>query len=144
MSIWLDGIPSLDVANAFSARTMVETLSITFIDATEDSLTARMPVDERHVQPQRVLHGGASVVLAETVGSVAANLVVDTATHYCVGLDINANHLRGVREGGAVTATARPIHLGRSTQVWSIEIRDEASEALVCVSRLTMSVLAHR
>ncbi len=125
-----------------SANSLVDTLSITFTEMTDDSLSARMPVDHRHVQPHRVLHGGASVVLAETLGSMAANLMLDNATHYAVGLDINANHLRAVPEGGAVHATATPVHVGRSTQVWQIRIVEEGTDKLVCLSRLTMSVLA--
>lgn len=134
--------PPLDLLQQLSANSLVDTLSITFTKLGDASLSARMPVDHRHVQPHRVLHGGASVVLAETVGSVAANLVLDNATHYAVGLDINANHLRAVPEGGAVVATATPVHLGRSTQVWHIAINDEATGKPACVSRLTMSVLA--
>jgi len=98
-----------------------------------------MPVNRQVHQPTGVLHGGASVALAETVGSVAANLCVDMTTHMCLGQEINANHLRGV-SSGLVTATARPFHIGTRSQVWHIEIRDE-QDRLVCVSRLTMAVV---
>jgi len=98
-----------------------------------------MPVDERTTQTMGILHGGASVVLAETLGSIGANLVVDPAKYACVGLDINANHIRSVRQG-LVTGTTRPIHIGSTTQVWGIEIKDEAGR-MVCISRLTMAVL---
>jgi len=139
MSIWfLEATPeSLD---AISANTMVEHLGIEFIAIGEDSITARMPVDHRTVQPAGLLHGGASVALAETLGSVAATLCVDPATTSCVGLEINANHIRSVRSG-FVTGVARPLHLGNSTQVWDIRIHDDEQERLVCVCRLTMAVL---
>jgi 1,4-dihydroxy-2-naphthoyl-CoA hydrolase len=104
-----------------------------------DWLKARMPVDHRTVQPQGRLHGGASVVLAETVGSIAANMALDSAEQLAVGLDINANHIRPVKEG-FVYGTARPESLGRTTQVWSIRITDE-QDRLVCISRLTMAVI---
>jgi 1,4-dihydroxy-2-naphthoyl-CoA hydrolase len=99
-----------------------------------------MPVDARTIQPMGILHGGASVLLAESVGSVAATLCVDPQKFYCVGLDINANHIRSARSGW-VTGTARAIHVGRTTQVWEIRITDEADK-LVCLSRLTMAVIA--
>jgi 1,4-dihydroxy-2-naphthoyl-CoA hydrolase len=114
-------------------------LGIEFCAIGDDWLAARMPVDARTVQPFRILHGGASVLLAESVGSCAANLCVDQEKFYCVGLDINANHVRGASSGW-VTGTARPLHIGKSTHVWQIHITNEAG-ALVCVSRLTMSVL---
>ena len=98
-----------------------------------------MPVDRRTVQTMGILHGGASVVLAETIGSLAANLCVDATAQACVGQEINANHLRPVASG-RVTGTARPIHLGTRSQVWQIEIRDER-ERLVCISRLTMAII---
>lgn len=104
-----------------------------------DYLRFSMPVDQRTKQPYGMLHGGASVVLAESVGSVASNLTVDLSKQYCVGLDINANHLRTKREG-KVYATGRPVHIGRTTQVWSIEIVDEESKK-ICISRITMAVM---
>lgn len=105
----------------------------------DDSLTASMVVDRRTHQPMGLLHGGASVALAETVGSVASMLCVDRARYYCVGQEINANHLRGVRSG-RVTAVARPLHLGRSSHVWDIRLSDEEGR-LTCVSRLTVAVV---
>jgi 1,4-dihydroxy-2-naphthoyl-CoA hydrolase len=139
MSIWfLEATPeSLD---AISANTMVEHLGIEFTAIDEDSITARMPVDHRTVQPVGLLHGGASVALAETLGSVAATLCVNPADTTCVGLEINANHIRSVRSG-FVTGVARPLHLGNSTQVWDIRIFEDEQERLVCVCRLTMAVL---
>lgn len=136
--IWQRAL-SLHELNAMTVGTMAGHLDIRFDDIGPDYLRASMPVDDRTRQPFGRLHGGASVVLAETVGSMAANGCVDLDTHYCVGLDINANHLRSVREG-MVTGTARPLHRGRTTQVWQIHIRDER-ERLVCVSRITMAVV---
>jgi 1,4-dihydroxy-2-naphthoyl-CoA hydrolase len=119
--------------------TMVEHLGITLTEVGEDFLKGTMPVDHRTVQPMGILHGGASVALAETLGSLAANYAVDNQKKYCVGLDINANHVRAASKG-VVTGTAKPLHLGSTTQVWSIEITDE-EDRLVCISRLTMAVL---
>lgn len=119
--------------------TMIEHLAIEFVAAGDDFVSARMPVDARTIQPYGLLHGGASVALAETLGSMAASCCVDPAMKMVVGLDINANHVRGVRSG-YVTGTARPIHLGGSTQVWDIRIVDER-DRLVCIARLTMAVL---
>lgn len=118
---------------------MVEYIGIEITELGDDFLSGSMPVDHRTIQPMGLLHGGASVVLAETLGSIAANLVINPATHYCVGLDINANHLRPVK-GGKVTGTAKPLHLGKTTQVWSIEIKNEEGK-LNCISRLTMAVV---
>jgi 1,4-dihydroxy-2-naphthoyl-CoA hydrolase len=138
MVIWFQ-TSSLDKLNERNANTLIEHLDIRFTEIGEDYLCAEMPVDHRTIQPMGILHGGASVALAETLGSVAANLVVDRDKKACVGLDINANHLKSVRSG-KVTGTARPIHIGSSTQVWSIEIRNEAGQ-LTCISRITMAVL---
>jgi len=138
MAIWKKHF-TLDDLKRLHVDTAEGHLGIEFIGMGEDWLAARMPVDARTVQPFRILHGGASVLLAESVGSCAANLCVDQEHFYCVGLDINANHIRGMKSGW-VTGTARPLHLGRSTHVWQIHITNEA-DALVCVSRLTMSVL---
>lgn len=135
--IWREPV-DLDRLNATRNDSMVQHLGIEFTAAGEDYLEATMPVDRRTHQPMGILHGGASVALAETVGSVAASLCVDAA-HYCVGLEINANHIRAKR-AGVVRARARPRHLGRSTQVWEIDITDDDGR-LVCVSRLTMAVL---
>lgn len=119
--------------------TMVEHVGIMITELGSDFLRGTMPVDHRTVQPFGILHGGASVTLAETLGSMAAGLVIDADKKFCVGLDINANHIRAVKKG-LVTGTARPLHLGSSTHVWSIEIVDEGSR-LVCISRLTMAIL---
>lgn len=132
--------PQLADFTAIHVGTAVERLGIEFAGVGDDWLSARMPVDARTVQPFGILHGGASVLLAETLGSSAGNLCVDPQKFYCVGLDINANHVRAVREGW-VTGTARPLHLGKSTQIWEIRIAD-ASDRLVCIARLTLSVLA--
>lgn len=131
--------PSLDELNKGTENTLVEHLGILFTDMDEDTLTATMPVDTRHHQPMGILHGGASVALAETVGSTAGQMVVDSG-YYCVGLDINANHIRAVRSG-LVTAVAKAIHVGRSTQIWEINIYNEDNK-IVCVTRLTLSVLS--
>ncbi|MGB3393481.1 MAG: hotdog fold thioesterase [Stenotrophomonas sp.] len=130
---------SLEELNRLSQGTLIEHLGIVFTAAGDDWLQATMPVDERTRQPYGLLHGGASVVLAETLGSSAGNLCVDTATQVCVGLEINANHLRAARSG-SVTGTARAVHVGRSTQVWDIRIENEAGKP-VCVSRLTLAVV---
>lgn len=120
------------------AGTLVEHIGIEFVEVGDDYLVARMPVDSRTKQPAGILHGGASVVLAETLGSVAATLCLDDA-HYAVGLDINANHVRAMREGW-VTGRCRAVHIGRTTHVWQIEITDDA-QRLVCTSRITMAIL---
>lgn len=129
-------------ANALRKDTLIEHLGIVVTEAGDDWLRATMPVDARTKQPFGLLHGGASVVLAETLGSMAGGYCVDPATQMVVGLEINANHLRAVREG-TVTGTARALHVGRSTQVWEIRIEDEAGRP-VCVSRLTLAVVPRR
>ena len=132
---------SLAALNALSANTAMEPLGIEFTELGPDFLCATMPVDRRTHQPYGLLHGGASVLLAETLGSTAAMLCVAEGER-CVGIEINANHLRAVRDG-IVTGTARPLHVGRQTQVWEIRIEDAAGR-LVCVSRLTVAVLPAR
>ena len=141
MSLWKQA-PDLDSLNTSSRDTLMNVLGIRFDAFGEDWLSATMPVDARTHQPFGLLHGGASVALAETVGSTAALLTLDTERELAVGLDINANHLRGVREG-RVTGTARALHLGRSTQVWEIRITD-ADARLVSIARLTMAVVPRR
>jgi uncharacterized protein (TIGR00369 family) len=136
MSIWKKNI-SLEALNRTSKNTLIEHLQIEYTAFTDDTLCATMPVSSITHQPLGMLHGGASVVLAETLGSLAANYCVDN-DHYCVGLDINANHVRAMRSG-FVIGTARPLHLGVSTQVWQIDITDE-KQRLVCTSRLTIAV----
>jgi 1,4-dihydroxy-2-naphthoyl-CoA hydrolase len=138
MAIWKQQ-PDLERLNGFSGGTMVEALGIAITEVGPDYLRGTMPVDARTRQPFGLLHGGASVALAETLGSLAAWLMLDDpSTQLAVGLEINANHVRAVRDG-VVTGTARPEHLGRTTQVWSIRIED-AQQRLVCVSRLTVAV----
>lgn len=125
--------------NQESANTISQHIGIEFTEVGEDFVAAKMPVDARTHQPFGLLHGGASVVLAETLGSVGANLAIDQSKFYCVGLDINSNHLRGVREG-FVYGKATPLHVGRSTQVWQIKIHSEAGK-LINISRLTVAVV---
>lgn len=141
MSIW-NQPADLARINGWSANTMMETLGITITAVGDDWLQGTMPVDHRTHQPYGLLHGGASVVLAETLGSTAAMLTLDPAKELAVGLDINANHIRGVRSG-MVTGTARMLHLGRTTQVWEIRI-ENGDGALVCISRITMAVVPAR
>ncbi|WP_199098528.1 hotdog fold thioesterase [Dyella sp. ASV21] len=141
MAIWKQDI-SLEKINGWSANTMMETLGIRLTEIGDDWLRGTMPVDHRTHQPYGLLHGGASVVLAETLGSTAAMLTLDPAQEVAVGLDINANHVRGVRSG-TVTGTARMVHIGRTTQVWEIRIENETGE-LVCISRITMAVIPAR
>jgi 1,4-dihydroxy-2-naphthoyl-CoA hydrolase len=141
MSIWRNAT-TLEALQGTAVNTLIEVLGIRFTEIGPDFLRAVMPVDARTHQPTGVLHGGASVALAETLGSTAANLCVDRQRELCLGQEINANHLRPVLSG-LVTAIARPLHRGSRSQVWQIEIRDER-ERLVCVSRLTMAVVAAR
>lgn len=137
-SIWYRPITA-EGLNEMGQESMVEHLGIRYTEVGADYLKATMPVDARTSQPFGVLHGGASVVLAETLASTAANCCVDAERQHCVGLEVNANHLRAVREG-IVTGTTQPLHLGRSTHVWQTEIHDE-EDRRVCVSRLTIAVL---
>ena len=135
--IW-HGTASLDEVNALAAMGLTRALGIVFTEVGDDFLRATMPVTPGHHQPLGLLHGGASVALAETLGSVAGYLTLDPEKAFCVGLEINANHVRAVREG-VVTGTARPLHIGGTTQVWDIRIEDEGHN-LVCVSRITLAV----
>jgi 1,4-dihydroxy-2-naphthoyl-CoA hydrolase len=138
MAIWFDE-PPVPYERQRTAGTLLGHLGIELTEAGEDYLKGRMPVDERTRQPAGVLHGGASVALAETLASWACAFCLDRRTHHCVGLEINANHIRAVAEG-FVHGTARPLHLGRSTHVWEVRISDER-DRLVCVSRVTMAIL---
>jgi 1,4-dihydroxy-2-naphthoyl-CoA hydrolase len=131
---------NVDQLNGGSVKTMVEHIGIEFLEIGDDYIKARMPVDHRTVQPAGILHGGASVVLAETLGSVGAFLCEDPDQKHCVGLEINANHVRSVRSG-YVYGVARPAHMGGSTQIWEIRITNE-EEKLICLSRITMAVLS--
>ena len=129
----------LAAINAHARNSLVAHLGIELTEVGEDWLRGTMPVDARTHQPFGILHGGASVALAETLGSMAGNLTVDTSKEMVVGVELNANHLRAVREG-VVTGTARPLHVGRTTQVWEIRIENEQGK-LVCVSRITLAVV---
>jgi 1,4-dihydroxy-2-naphthoyl-CoA hydrolase len=137
--IWFNKDLNILALQQMGKGNMGEHLGMEFIEIGENYLKAKMPVDHRTKQPYGLLHGGASVALAETLGSIGAALVADAEKYYCVGLEINANHVRGVKDG-FVIATATPLHIGTSTQVWDIKIHDE-KEKLVCVSRLTVAVL---
>ncbi len=137
MHIWKQPI-SVELLTALSANTAASHLGIEFLEVGDDFIRARVPVDARTVQPYGLLHGGVSVVLAETLGSCGATYCAPPG-HRAVGLDINANHLKGATSGW-VTGITRPVHIGRSTQVWAIELRNDAGE-LTCVSRITMAVL---
>jgi 1,4-dihydroxy-2-naphthoyl-CoA hydrolase len=128
--------------NSLSVNTLAETLGIVVTEVGRDFIKATMPVDHRTQQPQGLLHGGASVALAETLGSMAAFCTIDQNKKACVGLEINANHIRAVRNG-KVTGTARPLHIGSSTQVWEIHICN-AEDQLISVSRITMAVIDKR
>jgi 1,4-dihydroxy-2-naphthoyl-CoA hydrolase len=138
MAIWKQDT-TLDRLNGYSRGNMAQTLGMVFTEVGDDYLCGTMPVDERTRQPFGLLHGGASVALAETLGSLAAWLCLDDPqAQIAVGLEINANHVRGIRQGH-VKGIARPEHLGRTTQVWSIRIEDESGR-LVCLSRLTVAI----
>ena len=139
MPIWFKKDMVLADLGSLGKGTMSEHLGIEWIELGEDYVSGRMPVDHRTIQPYGLLHGGASCVLAETLGSVGSALVVDPLKHKCVGIEINANHIRSARNG-FVYGTARPVHIGRQTHVWEIRIVDER-EKLVCISRLTVAVV---
>lgn len=133
--------PTPEAANERARGTLMEHTGMRVIAITDSSIVGTMPVDQRTRQPIGLLHGGASVALAESLASTAANLVVNPETHYCVGLEINANHISAARDG-EVRGESTPVHLGRSTQVW--ETRITQGDRLVCLSRMTLSVLARR
>lgn len=139
MSIWFNKSITLDEINALNKNTMAEFLEMEWVEIGHDYLRLAMPVNNRNKQPYGFLHGGASCVLAETIGSVASALVIDRENFYCVGIEINANHLRSVTQG-IVTAKCLPLHLGKTTHVWDIKIYDER-EKIFCVSRLTVAIL---
>lgn len=142
MPIWYD--PSLDIEKLLplGKGTMSEFLGIEWVEVGENFIKATMPVDDRTRQPYGLLHGGASCVLSETLGSVASALVIDHSKFYCVGIEINANHIRSARSG-KVTGVTTPLHIGNTTHVWDIKIYDERDK-LVCVSRLTVAVLPRK
>ncbi len=139
MSIWFNKNLSLPDLQPLGPNTMGEWLGMEWVELGDEYLKMKMPVDHRTKQPYGLLHGGASVALAETVGSIASHFVIDSEKFICVGLDINANHVRGVM-GGYVTATCTPLHIGATTHVWDIKIHD-GKEKLVCISRLTVAIL---
>lgn len=136
--IWWRPIADEELA-AFRSDTMADFIGIKFTEIGDDYLVATMPVNERTFQPMRIMHGGASCVLAETLGSVAANCCVDIEKKVCVGLEINTSHIK-MAKAGVVTGTARPIHIGKTTQLWEIRIVDE-SQNLISLSRLRVAVL---
>jgi 1,4-dihydroxy-2-naphthoyl-CoA hydrolase len=142
MPIWFDKELSVEKLKSFSPDTMAQHLGIEWEDVGDDFLKAKMPVDHRTKQPYGLLHGGASCALAETIGSVSSAMVIDHSKFYCVGIEINANHIRSAREG-FVMGVAKPLHLGATTHVWDIKIYDE-KEKLVCVSRLTVAILQRK
>ncbi|MDE3126144.1 MAG: hotdog fold thioesterase [Bacteroidota bacterium] len=138
-SIWYKEQTTLEEINALCKNTMGEFLGIYFTEIGSNYLSAQMPVNKNTQQPYGLLHGGASVALAETLGSVASALIVHPEKQICVGLEINANHIKGVKEG-YVTATCLPLHIGATTHVWDIKIQNELKQ-LICISRLTVAIL---
>ena len=136
--VWIQNDITLEKLNALAQGTMAFWMEIEIVAVGDDFLRATMPVKAATHQPFGLLHGGASAALAETVGSVASWLCIDPEKYFAVGLEINCNHLRG-KKNGTVTATARPLHLGKTTHVWDIRIEDERCK-LVCISRLTMAI----
>jgi 1,4-dihydroxy-2-naphthoyl-CoA hydrolase len=141
MAIWFKKV-TIELLNERGKNTMADFLGIQFTEVGEETLTATMPATERTKQPLGIVHGGANVVLAETVASTAANSVIDLDQFYCVGLEINANHIRPVKHG-LVTAITRPVHLGRSTQIWLIDLFNEEGKQ-TCISRMTASVVSRQ
>lgn len=139
MSIWFNKSLTIDHITPLGKATMAVHLGLQWEALGDDYLKMKMPVDHRTVQPYGLLHGGASCALAETIGSIASHFVIDPDKFICVGLEINANHIRSVKKG-YVTATCKPLHIGASTHVWDIKINDDR-EKLVCVSRLTVAIL---
>lgn len=139
MSIWFNKSIKITDLGAIEPGTMAEFLGMEWTELGDDYLKIRMPVDQRTKQPYGLLHGGASCALAETMGSVASQLVLDPNKFICVGLEINANHIRSARSG-YVHGIARPLHLGGTTHVWDIKIYDD-QEKLICISRLTLAIL---
>jgi 1,4-dihydroxy-2-naphthoyl-CoA hydrolase len=142
MRIWFDKEVTVDDIKDLGKGTMGEYIGIEWVEVGDNFVKAKMPVDRRTQQPYGLLHGGASCVLSETVGSIASALVVDHSKFVCVGLEINANHVRSARQGW-VTGVATPLHLGGSTHVWDVKIYDE-QQKLVCVSRLTVAVIPRK
>jgi 1,4-dihydroxy-2-naphthoyl-CoA hydrolase len=140
--IWFNKQLSIDQLAPLGVNTMAEYLGIEWVELGDNFIKAKMPVDHRTKQPYGLLHGGASCVLAETIGSICSAMVVDHDKFVCVGLEINANHVRSAREG-YVTGIATPLHLGSNTHVWDIKIHDELNK-LVCISRLTVAIIPRK
>lgn len=141
MTIWAQTITP-EALNQRGENTMADWLGINFTIVGKDTLTATMPANERTKQPLGIVHGGANVVLAETLASTAANAAVDQTRFYCVGLEINANHIRSVRDG-LITGVTRPLHIGRSTHVWLVDLYNDEGK-LTCTSRMTASVMTRK
>ena len=139
MTTWFDKNVSVEDLKPLGKETMTEYLGIEWVEVGKNFLKAKMPVDHRTIQPYGLLHGGASCVLAETIGSVASHLVIDPSEFYCVGIEINANHIRSAKDG-FVYGTCSPLHIGSSTHVWDIRITNE-EEKLICISRLTVAIM---
>ncbi len=140
MAIWFDKTINLEKIKDFGKNFMPDFLGMNWVEIGDNFLKISMPVNEKTRQPYGLLHGGASCALAETAGSVASALVIDPDKFYCVGLEINANHVKGVKEG-LVTGSATPLHLGKTTHVWDIKIHD-SFQKLICVSRLTVAIIS--
>lgn len=141
MHLFREGI-TIEALNELNKKTLGEQIGIEFTAIGPDFIEARMPVDHRTHQPFGILHGGASVALAETLGGVASSCCIDRSTQLCVGIEINANHLRSVKNG-YVRGTVKPIHIGKQTHVWEIRILN-ADDQLICISRITIAVLSKR
>ena len=139
MTIWYDKDITIADLDKWRTNTLTEHLDMRFTELGENYLKATMPVDHRTHQPYGLLHGGASVALAETLGSVCSALVINGEQFICVGIEINANHIRGIKSG-TVTGTCTPIHIGSTTHVWDVRIHDEQNR-LICISRLTIAIL---
>src|SRR6187401_502320 len=137
--IWFEKEITIEKLRPYELKTMAEHIGIEFTERGKDFLKAKMPVDHRTIQPYGLLHGGASCVLAETIGSVASHLVIDPSEFYPVGIEINANHIRSIRQG-FVYGTCSPLHIGSSTHVWDIRITNEEGK-LICISRLTVAIM---
>jgi len=142
MAIWFDKSLSVEKLRPIGINTMAEHLGIEWTEVGDNFIKAKMPVDHRTNQPYGLLHGGASCVLAETIGSVASAMVIDHSKFICVGLEINANHIRGIKSG-FVIGTALPLHIGSTTHVWDIKLHDE-DHKLICVSRLTVAIMPRK
>jgi len=139
MKIWKHEIIPVAVLEQRKKGTLMEALGIEYVEVGDDFIEARMPVDERTKQPYGILHGGAHVALAESIGSLGANLCLDNTKEYAVGLDINSNHLKSINSGW-VHGVAKPIHIGKTTHVWEIKIYDESKSNLLNITRLTMMI----